>query len=122
VTQPTSSICFTPIPLPAPLELGLLSSWPFTGELCAVLSPRSTLLLLAFALSPFRSLNLSCSRLGREEPRDGFCGRFTEELLLLDVGVILVWLDALEPGRGGSGRDALLKPWLLSSISAPGGW
>jgi hypothetical protein len=77
--------------LPVPLELGLLSSLPFNGELGRVFSPVSTLLLLA-KLSPFLSLNLSCNKLVPDAPleRVWFRGRFTEELLLLELGVIFV--------------------------------
>ena len=69
------------------------------------------------ALSTFLSLNLSCSRLAPPDGArvDGFCvlaGRCAAELLL-DVGVILVWLLALDSGRGARLR---LDPWLLSSI------
>ena len=105
--------------MPVPLELGLLSSFPFKGELGSVFSPISILLLLVIMFSPFLSLSLSCSKLVPEAPleRLWFRGRFTEELLLLELGVILVWLEALDSGRGGRGRD-LLEIWLLSSMRA----
>jgi hypothetical protein len=90
---------------------------PFNGELGRVFSPISTLLLLA-KLSPFLSLNLSCNRLVPDAPLEKvwFRGRFTEELLLLELGVIFVWLEVLDSGRGGRGRD-LLDIWLVSSMA-----
>jgi hypothetical protein len=82
----------------------------------------SILRLLAIRLSPFLSLSLSCSKLVPEAPleRLWFRGRFTDELLLLELGVILVWLEALDSGRGGRGLD-LLEIWLLSSMAVEEG-
>ena len=72
----------------------------------------STLLRrLCLALSTFLSLNLSCSKLAPPDAnlapwfwfvRGGRCA----ELLLLEVGVILVCVEALDSGRG-EGRDLL---------------
>jgi len=104
-------------PLPAPLEFGRLSSLPFNGELWVDRTGVPTLSLLALALSTFLSLNLSCSRLGPEVPlTDGFRGRFTDELLLLELGVILVRLDALDSGRGGKWRTLRVGRWLSSML------
>lgn len=108
-TRLTSSICLTPIPLPAvtPLELGLLSSlaiFAFTGELCTPPSPvlKSTLLRrLCRALSTFLSRSLSCSKLAPDPARAPVVDRAkcAEELLVLEVGVILVSLEELDSGR-----------------------
>lgn len=87
---------------------GLLGA--FVGELCGPISVevRSILLLrLCLALSTFRSLNRSCNKLAPlvEGPLAVplfwvvRAGRCAEELLLLEVGVILVCAELLEGGR-----------------------